>query len=531
MTGLSVEERARLACGSVAPPVELRQAEAVEDVQPSDAEEIARLAKMKPAEYDRARKEAALRLGIRPSTLDDEVKRSRKGGDTGDTAGGRAILEDTTPWPSPVNPAQVLDAAHALLKRFVVADAATLHAATAWAAMTWFSEYATVLPLAMITAPEKGCGKTVLLSTIARLARKSLSTSNISPAALFRAVDAWQPTLIIDEADAFLKENEELRGILNSGHTRDTAHVIRAVEVNGEFEPRIFSTWGAKAIAGIGRLPETVESRSVILKMRRALPGEKAGNLRHADRGEFQVVQRKFARWAADDGRRFANLHPELPELSNRDADNWEPLLALADLAGGDWPKLIRSAAYALTAKAENPTANEELLGDIKTVFERKGRDRLKTEELLEGLSSDPEAPWATWNRGKPITARQLSKRLAEFGIAPGTVRFDGSNAYSRYLAPAQKSTAKGYRLAQFEDAFRRYLPDTYAESVTPSQSNDGAVFSDFASVTPDNHVTDEKPRKPSNGAGCDGVTDENPFTVADEARERILSRFAEASA
>lgn len=493
-------------------PEERAQAEVVEDVQPSDAEEIARLAKMKPAEYDRARKEAALRLGIRPSTLDDEVKRSRKGGDTGDTAGGKAILEEITPWASSVNPAQVLDDAHALLARFVVADPATLHAATAWAAMTWFSEYATVLPLAAITAPEKGCGKTVLLSAIGRLVKKPLSTSNISPAALFRAVDAWRPTLLVDEADTFLRENEELRGILNSGHTRDTAHVIRAVEVNGEFEPRVFSTWGAKAIAGIGGLPETVESRSVILKMRRALPGEKAGNLRHADGAEFRIIQRKFARWAEDAGGRFSKLHPTIPELSNRDADNWEPLFALADLAGGDWPARIRNAARSLTARAEDShTPNEELLSDIKGVFAAKARDRLPSVELLRALAEDTEAPWATWNRGKPMTARQLSKRLSEFGISPGTFR-------------SGNTTAKGYLLTQFADAFARYLRDAPAESVTRSQVNNGAGFSESASVTGAGGVTDEMTAKASSDAGCDRVTAANCDAAT---RERILSRFS----
>lgn len=512
MIAPSLEEEAQAA---------LDAADSAQSIKPDDAGEIARLAKLLPMDYDRERKAAAEALGIRPATLDVAVKEARRKPDN--ASGSGLPFDEIEPWPSPVDAAQAMAEAHGLLARFVVADLATIHAATVWAALTWFADDATVLPLALITAPEKGCGKTVLLAAMGRLSRRALSTSNISPAALFRAVDAWHPTLLIDEADTFVRENEELRGLLNSGHTRDTAHVIRAVEVNGEFEPRSFSTWGAKAIAGIGRLPETIESRSVILKMRRALPGERTENLRHVGRGPFVPVQRKFARWAEDAGRRFANLHPTMPELSNRDADNWEPLLALADLAGGEWPQRIRNAARTLTARNDAQTANEELLGDIKAAFAKKARDRLPTVELLDALAADTEAPWATWNRGKPITARQLSKRLSEFGISPGTFR-------------AGSTTAKGYRLDQFTDAFGRYLPDPAAESVTRSQVNGGAGFSDSTSVTHADRVTDEKAGKASNGAGCDRVTDGAGSERAefeavpddDPALTRILAKFKE---
>ena len=474
----------------------LDEADCEGEIRPDDATEIARLAKLLPMDYDRERKAVAEALGIRPATLDAAVKDARKKPDN--ASGSGLPFDEVEPWPSPVNPAQALDEAHALLRRFVVAEPATLHAAVVWALMTWFQDDASVLPLAMITAPEKGCGKTVMLTGIGRMSQRALPTSNISPAALFRAMDAWHPTLLIDEADAFVRDNEELRGLLNSGHTRDTAHVIRAVEVNGEFEPRTFSTWGAKAIAGIGHLPETIESRSIILKMRRAMPGEKTENIRHVGRGPFLQVQRKFARWAEDVGSRFAVMHPTMPELSNRDADNWEPLLALADLAGGEWPNRIRSAARILTARGDSPTANEELLADIKAAFTAKNRDRLASVELLEALAADSEAPWSTWNRGKPMTARQLSKRLGDFGIAPGTFR-------------TGTTTAKGYKLDQFADAFARYLPDTAAVSVTRSQVSSGAGCSGSVSVTRIDPVTDEKPRKPNNYAGCDRVTDGAP--------------------
>ena len=344
-------------------------------VESDDTVEIARLAKLPPMEYDREREAAAKALSVRAATLDAAVKQVRAKPEN--ASGSGLPFDDIEPWDSPVDAARALSMAHGLLARFVVADPATLDAAAVWTAMTWFMEYATVLPLAMITAPEKGCGKTVLLGAMGKLSRCALPTSNITPAALFRAVDAWHPTLLIDEADTFVKDDGGLRGIINSGHTRDGAHVIRSVEIDGEWEPRTFSTWSPKAIAGIGHLTDTIESRSIILKMRRALPGEKTENLCHAERSPFIEVQRKFARWAVDSGNQFATLRPVMPKLSNRDADNWEPLLALADMAGGDWPQRIRRAAHALASRGDAPTTNEELLTDIRTILTAKGRDRL----------------------------------------------------------------------------------------------------------------------------------------------------------
>jgi putative DNA primase/helicase len=139
--------------------------------------------------------------------------------------------------------------------------------------MTWFIDVIQVAPLAVITAPEKRCGKSLLLSLFGQLVARPITASNISPAALFRSIDAWNPTLLIDEADAFMKDNEELRGLLNSGHTRDSAYVIRIV--GEKFTPTKFNTWGAKALAGIGHVADTLMDRAVILELRRKLPHEK----------------------------------------------------------------------------------------------------------------------------------------------------------------------------------------------------------------------------------------------------------------
>ena len=297
------------------------------------------------------------------------------------------------------------------------------------------------------TAPEKNCGKSTLLGVLQRLVDTPLPTSNISPAALFRCVEAWQPTLLIDEADTFAKDNEELRGILNSGHTRESARVVRVVETEGELQPRYFSTWGAKALSGIGKLPATIMSRAVVLKMRRKLSGESVSNLRHADKGDFDIVRRKFARWAKDQGGAFAVLRPAHPALTNRDADNWEPLLALAQLAGGAWPECTHHAAIAMTDGADDSkTVGEELLTDIREILKRQeGKPHILSSQLLTMLCFDDEAPWATYNRGKPLAPRQLAKRLSEFEIKPKLVRVHGE-------------VARGYSVSELEAVFSRYI-------------------------------------------------------------------------
>ncbi len=410
---------------------------------------IQHLAKLSSIAYERLRQGAAESLQIRATVLDKLVSTVRREFEklTDSEINGVAVLfEEVEPWPDEVGGGDLLNEIFNLMCRYVIADKETLRAATLWAALTWFAEFATVLPLALITAPEKNCGKSTLLNVLAKLSSRPIWASNITPAALFRSVEKWKPSLFIDEADTFMKDNPELVGIINSGHTRDTAYVIRTV--GDEHEPRTFITWGAKAISGIGAhgVADTITSRSIILMMRRKLKGETCENMRHFDKAAFDTVKRKLAKWALDYGHSFSTIRPVLEGLQNRTADNWEPLLALADMAGSEWPKQARSAAYKLTgADDDAPSLNQELLGDIRSAFERLRVDRLHTETLLEELYKDEESAWATYNRGRPVTARQLSKRVSEFGV----------KAKQFFIYRINKN---GYELTDFNDAFARYL-------------------------------------------------------------------------
>ncbi|HEK0130954.1 TPA: DUF3631 domain-containing protein, partial [Pseudomonas aeruginosa] len=294
--------------------------------------------------------------------------------------------------------------------------------------------------------------------------------------------------------------HEDARGILNAGFTRDSAIVIRCV--GDDHMPTAFNVWGAKALCGIGKIADTLADRSVPLRLRRRTAGENVESLRHSDPALWESLRSRLARFALDSAEAIGKARPApIPGLNDRANDAWEPLLAIADLAGDHWPKSARNAAIALHGlEGESPSIGAELLADVKAVFEAKSASKVFSADLLEALVADEEAPWATWNRGKPMSPRQLSAKLAEFGIKSGTVRqgFD---------------TKKGYSLDQFRDAFDRYLATgSPSSSVTPSQVRNHGASSDSQSVTPTTSVTDKKSLKTPTGVGCDGVTDKTPL-------------------
>jgi len=405
--------------------------------------EIARLAKLTTLDYELERIDAAKRIGIRPAGLDSVVKNARHRRSVADEG---AMFPDVEPWPAPVAAAELLDAIKGAINRFVVCSESGAAAVALWVTFTWLIDRVQVAPLLIISAPEKRCGKSQLLSLIGRLSYRPLAASNISPASVYRVIEAWAPTLLIDEADTFFRQ-AELQGIVNSGHTRELAYVLR--NVGDDHEPTRFSTWGAKAIAGIGHLPETVTDRAVVIELRRKLPHEQVERLRYAEDGLFEQLGSKLARFAQDAGEIIGEARPNLPaELNDRAQDNWEPLLAIADYAAGHWPATARMIALQLSGiSREVLSISAELLSDIRDILVQRRVDRIATEDLLAALVSDEERPWPTYSRGKPLTARNLAKLLGEYGIASSNQWF------------GRHCVKKGFTRAQFDEAFARYLP------------------------------------------------------------------------
>ena len=468
----------------------------------TDNEVIARLAKLKPLEYDRVRVAEAKVLKVQVKTLDAMVKAEREAINQNDSP-----FADIEPWHEAIAPAQLLDEITSTILRFIVLDKHQAQTAALWVAACWFIDVIDCAPIALINAPERACGKTQLLTVLAKLAPRTAQASGISPSVLFRLIEAFQPTLFIDEIETVLKDNEELRGLLNAGHTRDSAYVFRSVAKGDDFEPKCFTVWGMKAVAGINaiKLAETVTSRSIVFELRRKTASETVERLRHAETGLFETLASKLARFKDDFAIEVQQARPVLPdELGDREQDNFEPLLQIATVAGERWLNTALNAALRLSNATQTPTSSaNELLADIQEIFETKQAIKISTADLINALCEDVEKSWETYNRGKPLSPRQLSKKLKDYGITSKTIR---TNSYE---------TAKGFECEQFKDAFMRYLSDPVN---LPSQSNNWLEVNshELDSVTHENIVTVTDFAKvtpnPTPILACDVVTGKKPI-------------------
>jgi putative DNA primase/helicase len=347
---------------------------------------------------------------------------------------------------------------------------------------------------------------------IDRLVAKPLLAMNISPSVLFRVVEMYKPTLLIDEADSFAKDNDDLRGILNSGHARNGS-VMRSV--GDDHAPRAFSTWSPLCLAGIGSLPGTVEDRSISIRLRRKLPSEKVDRIRMNKTEHLHVISRKCARWAQDAFDSLKGHDPKDFVLTNdRATDNWEALISIAEIAGGNWPAIARNTAQAMTTEeSDQESIAVRVLADIREVLESDGPEAaIWTETLLDKLKLDPEKPWATHGRSPGgLNAQQLARFLRLFGINSGTVRV------ANQVTKAGTSTAKGYRKNNFDDAFARYLG---IPAVTTTQPAENCAKPAIPSRHKTEVVTAGKSVKPLENIGCDVVTARNP--LFDELEESV---------
>jgi len=429
---------------------------------------------------------------------------------------------DIEPYSECINPAQLLDDITATILQFIVLDKYQAQLAALWVCACWFVDVIHAAPIALINAPEKACGKTLLLTVLGKLAPRAALASGISPSVLFRMIEAYQPTLFIDEIETVLKDNDDLRGLINAGHTRDSAYVWRSVAKGRDFEPKCFTVWGMKSIAGINaiKLAETVTSRSIIFELRRKKKDEPVQRLRQAEPDLFSTLASKLARFGEDYSQQVRDARPALPEaLSDRDQDNFEPLLSIANVAGGHWPDTALKAALRIsgTALTVRSIANE-LLGDIQKIFRQKKIEKISSADLITALCEDEESAWITYERGQPITPRRLARLLKSYNIASKNLRFNN------------KSGIKGFELGQFTDAFSRYLTtptENTPLSATPLQTNnhtaDSVAGNDNEADTQNLHVTSE----PTTDKTCSAVAVKEPISgVVEEPSKTSHLRF-----
>lgn len=352
----------------------------------------------------------------------------------------------------PPETAAILSEVGHFIRRFVVLTPAQHVVTTLWVLHTWAIDAFSVTPFLIVSSAEKRSGKTRLIEVLELLVRRPWRAISPSEAVLYRKIERDSPTLLLDETDAIFSARSEryeaLRGIINAIHRRG-ATVDRCIGKTGELQA--FRVFCAIALAGIGRLPETIADRGPQIRVKRRARGE---SIERFHRREVDPAAKdlcgKLALWAAAHLEVLEQARPALPEkLDDRQADSAEPLLAISDLAGIEWSAKARAALVEVGTgeAAEDESLGVRLLWDIHRIFGLCGLDRLSSEELCGFLNEIEEAPWSEITKGRPLTKGGLAERLKPFEIRSGSIR----------RLDDKTKTARGYYRAAFEDAWSRF--------------------------------------------------------------------------
>jgi len=352
---------------------------------------------------------------------------------------------EVKPADDPVDAVQLFAETEARILQHVVMPKDYAFVAALWIGQSWIHNHATYSPILGVTSAERDSGKSTLMGVIAFLVRRSLLSVGVSAAALYRSIEKWNPTFVVDGADDAFVDNPDLRQVINSGWTRGQGVMRCDPDTN---EPKRFPTFCPKAIALKGKkMPDTMLSRTIFIEMKRRLRSEKLDHFRHLDDAGFARMRSQLARWAQDNGEALGLVQPVQPEgFMNRTASNWQLMFAIADSLGDEAGARARIIAQHIAGVTDMASAGVALLQDIKTMFEASTLDHLTSKAIVNNLTADPEKRWAEWSRGRPITEKGVATLLHEYHIVSRNV---GS----------RDAQSKGYRKADFEDAWRRYLP------------------------------------------------------------------------
>jgi hypothetical protein len=352
-----------------------------------------------------------------------------------------------------------------------------------WIAHCHLIEAFDATPRLAFLSAEPASGKTRALELTELVVPNPIEAVNISPAALFRIVggteddDGRLPTILFDEIDTVFglraKENEEIRGLLNAGHRRG-AKTYRCAIHGKSVEPEAIEAFAPVALAGLGWLPDTIMSRAVVVRMKRRAPNERVEPYRRRDFAEAgHLLHDRLQAWAESALESVREARPDLPpSIEDRNADKWEPMIAVADAAGGDWPDRARAAAVALVKEASTehlPSLGIQLLSDLRTMFAGAA---MRTDDILAKLRELSESPWADM-KGKPIDARRLANLLRQYGVKSKNVRME---------IKGEDKIVKGYSREDLHDAWLRNLPaEKSATSATPATSQHQCGFDGVA--------------------------------------------------
>jgi Protein of unknown function (DUF3631) len=346
----------------------------------------------------------------------------------------------------------LLDRVSAFVQRFVSLSESQVAVIALWIAHTHALDASYSTPYLSITSAEKQCGKTRLLEVLSLLVIKPWLTGSVSKAALVRKIDSEKPTLLLDESDAAFGRDKEyseaLRAVLNSGHSRDGVASM-CVPHGPNFEFRDFRVFCPKAIAGIGKLPDTIADRAIPIRMKRRTSGERIERFRpRLVKAEGDQILGQLTAWVSETRSRLQDAKPALPTcLSDRQQDGCEPLLAIADAAGGHWPQKAGDALVEILTgeAAEDQSTGVWLLSDIRVIFDQQQVGTSGTHDLLSSLC-DSNPLWSEFSHGKPISPTTLARLLRPYGIHHRKLRVGAGTFW-------------GYERSSFRDAWSRYLP------------------------------------------------------------------------
>jgi Protein of unknown function (DUF3631) len=382
------------------------------------------------------------------------------------------------------------------------ASSAQAITAALFAAHAWAFEAAEVTPYLHVSSAEKRSGKTLLLDLLRLLCRTPLMAADTTAPALFRSIGNPPPTVLFDEVQELFGRSaddgqRELRAVLHAGY-RLGGNVRRCVGEGGALAVADFPVFCPKVLAGTGKLPDMLADRSVPIQLKRKPRNAAVERFRRRDaEAAAEPLRRRLAGWAETAQSTLTAARPELPdELNDRQQDIWEPLLAIADAAGGDWPKWARAAAVELHGAADpDDSVGVLLLRHIRATFKLHGAlDRITTAALLGLLVERDDGPWGEWwgadvdaDRLKGPAVR-LAKLLKPYGIAPKRLRFGADSD-------------RGYERAAFAEPWALYCPEDGTDGTSQVRGHIRHGTADGGVPTRKPALTSDVPSVPSESA------------------------------
>jgi hypothetical protein len=425
-----------------------------------------------------------------------------------------------------IDPAELLDQVTAFITRFSVFP--NQHCAptvTLWCAHTHAIANFYTTPRLILDSAEPGSGKTRVLEVAQFLVAKPEMTISITTAAIFRMLAVGPVTLLFDEIDAVFSaksggNHEDLRALLNAGYKR-SATVARCVGDASRMKVERFPVFAPVALAGIaGGMPATITTRAITIHMRRRAPHEHAEPFRERKvETEAEPLREHLTEWLDRVGTEYlAGAEPQIPDgVADRAAEVWEPLLAIADQAGGHWPDTARAAAIHFVANAAHSghSVGTRLLADLRALFHTTGTDRMETADILTQLLDSEEAAWGDLD-GRPLDARRLAREMARYNIRPKDLKLPGG------------SVRKGYRTDGpdgLTDVWLRYLPPA-ATSATTATAQVRPVAAK-PPVADTSATTDDHDRPPTRPAPCRADHERRPEPAA--GRDQVADASATA--